>query len=525
MAHEILSIICKISHEIHVTTNNIGTSSYMTEEVSAAAKIARDIRQTAQEGKRIAFISGNFNIVHPGHLRLLSFAADCCDYLAVGITQDSQPGVHIPAQLRLDGISAISLVDHAFLLPGSPEEFIEALKPEIVIKGKEHENLDNKELKIVESYGGKLLFSSGEITFSSIDLLQKELETVNLGLIDRHKEFLERHRFNQDKVVNYVKNFSQLKVVVIGDLIIDEYITCNPVGMSQEDPTIVVTPLKNDLFVGGGGIVAAHAGGMGANVKFISVIGDDETGRYAQRKLKEYDNVEALLIPDESRPTTLKQRFRTRGKTLLRVNHLRHHDISLTMIDKVLENAKPMIDEADLLIFSDFNYGNLPDTLIIKLSNYCRDKNVMMVADSQASSQVSDVSRFKGMHLITPTEYEARLAVRDTTSGLVSLSEKLQKKSQADHLLITLADEGVFINAPDSPSNGLITDQLPAFNTAPKDVSGAGDSLLTCASMALCVGANIWEAAYLGSIAAAIQVGRVGNLPLTAEELTEELTL
>ena len=150
---------------------------------------------------------------------------------------------------------------------------------------------------------------------------------------------------------------------------------------------------------------------------------------------------------------------------------------------------------------------------------------VMMVADSQSSSQIGDISRFHGMHLITPTEHEARLAVRDTGAGLVVLANALYQQSMARHIFITLGAEGLLIHAPDDSKGALITDQLPAFNTAPKDVSGAGDSLLICASMALAVGATVWESAYLGSIASAWQVGRVGNTPLSVDEVIQELLL
>ena len=128
------------------------------------------------------------------------------------------------------------------------------------------------------------------------------------------------------------------------------------------------------------------------------------------------------------------------------------------------------------------------------------------------------------MRLLAPTEYEARLATRDFTSGLVVLAEQLRAKADAEQVFLTLGAEGLLIHAPSRDAGEYITDQLPAFNRAPKDVAGAGDSLLICASMSLAAGADVWRGAYLGSIAAACQVGRVGNFPVTAEELTTELS-
>lgn len=487
-------------------------------------EIVSCIRETAGPDRKIVFISGNFNVVHPGHLRLLNFAADCGDILVVGVARDNASGALVPEELRLQGVQAISVVNFALLLPCSVEEFISILKPDIVVKGKEHEEHFNPEQAVVESYGGKLLFTAGEVRFSSFDLLRRELREVNLSSIRKPLNFTERHRIDRDKLIEVVGKFSALNVIVVGDLIVDEYITCDPLGMSQEDPTIVVTPIMRDIFVGGAGIVAAHARGLGAKGYYFGVSGDDETAGFAESRLTN-QGVEACLIRDSNRPTTLKQRYRARDKTLLRVSHLRQHAIDHEIAEEMLQKIKPMIEQADLLIFSDFNYGCLPQILVDAIISYCVKCDVPMVADSQASSQMGDVSRFTGMHLITPTEHEARIASQDKESGLVVLAEKLLRKAKAGHVFITLGAEGVLVHTPDKNSLGLMTDQLPAFNEAPKDVSGAGDCMLTCASMALVCGASIWESAYLGSIAAACQVSRMGNLPLSAQDIIQELKI
>jgi rfaE bifunctional protein kinase chain/domain len=482
------------------------------------------IREEAGRNRKIVFISGNFNVVHPGHLRLISFAKDCGDLLVVGVAKDDSSGAIVPEDLRLQGVQAISLVDHALLLPNSVESFISLLKPDVVVKGKEHEEHFNSEQAVVESYGGKLLFSAGEVRFSSFDLLRRELTEVNLCSIRKPIDYANRHNIDTEKLMDLVGRFAGLNVIVVGDLIVDEYITCDPLGMSQEDPTIVVTPIMRDIFVGGAGIVAAHGRELGAKVHYFGVSGDDDTASFAESRLAS-QGINICLIRDANRPTTLKQRFRAREKTLLRVSHLRQHAIDHEIVEEMMGKMKVAIEQADLLIFSDFNYGCLPQTLVDAIISYCIKFDVPMVADSQASSQMSDVSRFTGMFLITPTEYEARIATQDKESGLVVLAEKLLRKAKAGHVFITLGAEGMLVHTPDRNSQGLMTDQLPAFNISPKDVSGAGDCLLTCASMALVCGASIWESAYLGSIAAACQVSRIGNLPLSAQDILKELKI
>ena len=173
-----------------------------------------------------------------------------------------------------------------------------------------------------------------------------------------------------------------LKVCVIGDTIVDEYIQCDPWGMSQEDPTIVVTPIMTERFLGGAAIVAAHARNLGAeSAVFISITGDDDTGGMLLKKLDSY-GVTARLLKDDSRPTTLKQRYRAGSKTLLRVSHLRQHKINKELQAQAFDHVKQTIADADLLIFADFNYGALPQKLVDAVSNECRQRDVMIVADS-----------------------------------------------------------------------------------------------------------------------------------------------
>lgn len=479
--------------------------------------------QLPAEG-RMVFVAGNFNVIHPGHLRLLNFAAECGDFLVVGLARDGAPGALVEEGLRLAGVRAIGVVNFAFLMPCPVAEVVKVLKPAVVVKGKEHEPHYNPEQAIVESYGGKLLFSSGDVRFSSLDLLTRELTETNFSTISKPYDFPARHGFSMRDLAARVGQMATMRVVVLGDLIVDEYITCDPLGMSQEDPTIVVTPIHRDMFVGGAGIVAAHARGLGAEVAYVGVTGGDDTAAFARQTLDRF-GVQSTFVIDDSRPTTLKQRFRAKGKTLLRVSHLRQHDISHDLIDQMLMNLDAVLPQADLLVFSDFNYGCLPQSLVDQVIARCVQHGVAMVADSQSSSQVGDVSRFEGMLLITPTEHEARLAVRDSSSGLVALAETLHQKAKAGHVFVTLGSEGLLIHAADGSTGGLMTDQLPAFNKAPKDVSGAGDCLLMCAAMALVSGASIWESAYLGAVAAACQVGRVGNLPLSSAEVLHELSM
>ncbi len=467
-------------------------------------------------------VCGNFNVLHPGHLRLLRFAKEQGDNLIVGVQSDKLAGAsaYVPEQLRLEGIRSNNLVSDAFIIDEAIPQVIKRLHPDIVVKGKEYESLDNPEIFELDQYGGKLVFSSGETIFSSFDIISKEFQSINSKTIHLPESYLARHRISPVRLAEIVKDFSGLKICVIGDLIIDEYITCDPLGMSQEDPTIVVTPIDTTRFIGGAGIVAAHAAGLGAHVNFISIVGDDEGGHYAELELLKL-GVDAHLLIDDSRPTTLKQRYRSKGKSLLRVSKLHQGLISLELQKKITDNLEKIITNVDLVIFSDFNYGCLPQAMVDRIIALAQKNNIFVAADSQSSSQIGDIGRYKGVNLITPTEREARISTRNKDSGLIVLAEELRNLTGASNVFLKMGEEGFIIHAPNSVE-GWVSDRIEALNSSPKDVAGAGDSLLTAGSMALVAGATVWEAGCLGAVAAALQVGRVGNIPLKSIELIEE---
>jgi len=465
-------------------------------------------------------VIGVFNVLHPGHVRLLRFARECGDHLIVAVQSDktSTQSSDVNEHLRLEGLQSNTYVNESFLTDQDAVDLVRTLKPDVLVKGREHENRKNPEEKILAEYGGELLFDSGEVYFSSMNLLEREFERSVILSDQLPYDYMKRHGIRVDQLSSYIEKFSNLRIAVVGDLIMDEYIICDPLGMSQEDPTIVVTPIDKEIFIGGAGIVAAHAAGLGAEVKLISVTGDDSLAKQAYEMLVQA-NVDPYLINDKHRPTTLKQRFRAKGKTLLRVSHLHQSDINKHIQKQMIEEIKKIITDIDLLVFSDFNYGCLPDCVVNEMIQLSKEHQVFIAADSQSSSQIGDISRYKDVDLLTPTEREARIAVRDHNSGLVVLAESLRKSTNAKNILLKLGEEGVLIHAIEENKVEYLTDRISALKSSPLDVSGAGDSMLITSAMTLCLGGGVCQAALIGSVAAAMQVSRLGNRPLKMQEL------
>ena len=169
------------------------------------------------------FVSGNFNVLHPGHLRLLRFAKENGSRLVVGVFTDRAAGAaaHVPQEFRLEAVKMNGLVDEAFFVDEPVEDVILRLKPALVVKGKEHKTRENPERKAVESYGGKLLFSSGDVVFTSLDLIRREMASPEQRSIALPKQFMERRKVSAKSLKELLAKFKGLKVVVVGDVIAD----------------------------------------------------------------------------------------------------------------------------------------------------------------------------------------------------------------------------------------------------------------------------------------------------------------
>jgi rfaE bifunctional protein kinase chain/domain len=467
------------------------------------------------------FISGKFNVIHPGHIRLFRLGKELASVLHVAL--DTQGLTQDEIDWRLNALQSIDIVDQVHTYENDNSALILEIKPKVILKGREFRERENSEQALVESLGGKLMFGSGINFFSETEFIDKSNVGGGIDAIHLPFEFMQRNNLSKDVIKDFLDVTSKLKVCVFGDLIVDEYITCHPLGMSQEEPTIVVTAIDKKKFLGGAGIVAAHCSALGAETFLISVLGDDETALWAKEKISEY-SIRGEIITDDSRPTTLKQRFRSGSQTLFKLSELSQEVINPNFQDMVYEEFCKIVNQVDLIIFSDFSYGNLPSELVRKIVKLAEKNGVLVAADSQSSSQVGNLSKFSGAFLVTPTEREARVELRDQSSGLVILLDELRDYLKARNVLLKLGPDGILIRGLGLEDELLPTEQVEPSNTKPIDVSGAGDSVLAASALALAGGFDIYQSALFGSFIAGIQVGRLGNMPVHRMEVERYLS-
>lgn len=468
--------------------------------------------------KKKIFISGNFNIIHSGHIRLFKYAKELADHLIVGVNGDKiTPNFNLLSEkLRYEGVKSISFVDEVIICNTSVDKLILKIKPNLVLKGKEYENYENIEQKAVDKINSKLIFSSGDSHLSSTTLIRDYAKDLLNQEIEIKTEFLKRNNISRDNIINTLNIFKNKKVCVIGDIIVDRYINCESLGMSQEEPLVSMKPVSSNLFVGGAGIVASHSSMLGAKTTFYSVLSNDQNAIFVRNKLKEF-GVKTKIFKDENRVTSLKTRYIHSKKTIFKTSELNSDSIGYLLKRKIIESLSKNMNKFDVLIFSDFNYGVLPDDLVKELILIAKKNKVLIAADSQSSSQIGDLLKYKNCDLILPTEREARITLRDENSGIIILTDKLRKILNFKYCILKLGSDGILINFYRNKLK--ITEKVQSLAKNVVDVAGAGDSLLVTSAIALSSSKNILVSSFLGSVAAAIQVSRLGNIPITKSEI------
>jgi rfaE bifunctional protein kinase chain/domain len=462
------------------------------------------------------FLSGRFAVIHEGHFRLITQAKTMGESLIIGLQSDEYSNDEIEWRVRT--LKSIDPKIQVMSFTGNVNKILEEIRPDIVVKGREFANLKNPESEIISKIGGKLVFASGSGISSELgaEVLQSEA-TGHLPL-----DFMRRHQIETKKLLEVIENFQRMKILVIGDLIIDEFISCAPLGMSQEDPVVVVTPTSAQKFLGGAGIVAAHCASMGATTHFLSLAGDDINREWALYKLADF-HVSSDLVTSKDRITTHKQRFKSGNQTLFKLSHISQEFLSGEIEEEIRNAFYKNVEDMDVIIFSDFSYGALPERLVTEFTKFSRESKIFTAADCQTSSQNGDISKYRGVNLLTATEREARSGFHSELDGLVTVIRKITETLNIENVFLKLGSEGVLIDSIANQDRNFAVDQVPALSKKVRDVSGAGDSMLAISSLVFGLEQSIEIAAVLGSIAASIQIERTGNVPITIKELVERI--
>jgi rfaE bifunctional protein kinase chain/domain len=497
-----------------------------------AHKIKSVDQLVAAVGKRprersVVMCHGVFDLVHPGHIRHLLYAKSKADVLVASLTAD----VHIhkahyrpfvPQELRALNLAALEMVDYVIIdQDATPVANIARVQPDFFAKGYEYQagSLPPKtqeELATIESYGGELLFTPGDIVYSSSALIESGPPDIS---IDKLLMLMEAEGLSFRQLRSILDEFAGLRVHVVGDTIVDSLTHTTMIGGMTKTPTPSVRFDGRQDFIGGAAIVAAHLAAAGAKVTFSTVLGDDAMRDFVVSGLETL-GVEINPILDRARPTTQKNAFVCGDYRLLKVDTIDNRSISDHILDEFADRIRKI--PAQAVVFSDFRHGifnrrTIP-TLIDAIS-----EGVFRVADSQVASRWGNILDFKGFDLITPNEREARFSMADQDTGIRPLAAQLHEQAECRMIILKLGDRGVLTCRPGKGNDLRSFFVVDSFAERVVDAVGAGDALLAYATLAMVSNGSEVAATILGSMAAAIECEIDGNLPVTCADVARRI--
>jgi rfaE bifunctional protein kinase chain/domain/rfaE bifunctional protein nucleotidyltransferase chain/domain len=500
----------------------------VSHKVKTAEEIAAAIGARPRK-KKVIMCHGTFDIVHPGHVRHLLYAKSKGDVLIASLTADAHIAKanfrpFVPQELRAFNLAALEVVDYVVVdTDPTPLKNIAIIKPDFFAKGYEYtkEGLHPRtaeEKAAVESYGGELIFTPGDIVYSSSHLIETEPPAI---ATEKLMAIMDGEGLTFDDLRATLSKLKGLRVHVIGDTIIDSYTRCSMIGGMTKTPTMSVRFEEKQDFVGGAGIVAKHLQSAGAEVTFSTVLGDDALAEFTQKDLAAA-GVNCVPITDSTRPTTNKNAIIAGGYHLLKVDTVDNRSVSERIVRRLSERIKTTA--ADVVVFSDFRHGIFNRDTIPPLASAI-PANAFRVADSQVASRWGNILEFRDFDLITPNEREARFALGDQDSVVRPLGLELYRQAGCKTLILKLGERGLmtFRSIPKNEGDVRSFFALDTFTDRVADAVGSGDALLAYASLSLFATKSAAVASILGSLAASIECEHEGNVPVRCDDVLGKL--
>ena len=476
--------------------------------------------------EKIIFCHGVFDVVHPGHVRHLAYAKTKADIVVVSITADQhiKKGIykpHIPEGLRALSLAAFEMVDYVIIdKEAEPLKNLELIQPDFFAKGFEYISkglppATKEEAEVVEKYGGVMIYTPGDVVYSSSKLLNLALPQLQ---IEKLLLLMGNNNISFSSLRQDLKKFKNYHVHVVGDTIVDTYTRTSFIGGQTKTPTFSVHYQGEDIYIGAAGIVSQHLRATGAKVTFSTVLGDDPLKDFVIEGLKD-SGIELDVIIDPTRPTTNKNVVIAEGYRLLKIDTLDNRPVSEAILKKLIKSIKH--SSADGVAFCDFRHG-IFSRMSINLLKEAIPPNIFCVADSQVASRWGNITEFKGFDLITPNERESRFALADQDSTIGGLSSLLKERAEFKNLILKLGERGIFCSSYDTTAKNSYF-SVSSFASSTIDAVGAGDALLAYATLSMLATDSLVIAAILGSMAAACECELDGNIPIQLENVLAKI--
>ncbi len=479
----------------------------------------KEIEELKKNGKKIVLCHGVFDLVHPGHIIHFQEAKKMGDILVVSVTAAKYvrkgPGrPYFDNEMRMKFLSEISCIDYVMLSEGyTVDDIIEVLEPDLYVKGQEYSKPEDDitgmidvEMELVRKHGGDIAYTTGQV-FSSTRLINHALPALTNEVKEYMEKFHKKYTFADIKC--YFQKMQDLKVLVIGDVIIDEYIYCMVQGMMSKDMGYSARYKYTEQYMGGSLAVANHLASFNEHITLMSIVGQEEY--IHSRILNELsDKMRLDLVYSPKFPTIVKRRYVSLNEKREEVNKIfAINNLPVPMrideetMNKFKQRLAEKVQQYDAVILCDFGHGLIDQEVMEVLQ---RKANFLALNCQTNSSNY-------GKNLITKYNRADAFVLDQKELGLAFTNyqdeEKESLKKLAEHFgskgWLTMGSKGAI-----SVQNGEL-EECPAFTLKVKDTIGAGDAFFALAALITAGGAPMEVGTFAGNIAGALAANIVGN--------------
>ena len=480
-----------------------------------------EIKQTLDhqrnQGKKIVQCHGVFDLIHPGHIKHLEAAKKFGDLLVISITCDEfvnkGPGRPIFNEtIRAETLAALETVDFVTInYAPTAVPALEIIQPDFYVKGQDYkdaaEDLTGEilnEKRAAEKNGGQLVFTD-EIQFSSSNLINRFIPDEDQNLADYMQNL--RKLITFDRLKELFKRIESLRVMVIGDIILDEYQFVKALGKASKSATITAKLLDRELYAGGILAVANHVADFVSEVSLITCYGLNQEGNYFSFIRDHlHKNVKLHAVQVNSRPTTLKRRFLDPifKQKMFEVIEIDDSPLTNDIKNLLMHEIQQNLSRHDMIIVTDFGHGILDQELIHFI---CKQDKYLCVNAQTNSANIgfNFITQYPRCDYFSIDLEEAQLAMHDKVSSVPTLHRHLMKKLNAGAGAITLGSKGSLVGNLEK------TAAVPALSREIVDTIGAGDAYLAITSLMAKIGANVEEIAFVGNAVGAMASKILGN--------------
>ncbi|MDT7604013.1 MAG: D-glycero-beta-D-manno-heptose-7-phosphate kinase [Acidobacteriota bacterium] len=327
-------------------------------------------------------------------------------------------------------------------------------------------------------------------------------------------------QLTQERAAQLVARMRDCRVVVFGDVMLDEFVWGDVTRISPEAPVPVVDVRRESIRLGGAANVVANLAALGAHSSLVGVTGADAAGERLRANLSETCGAlcDARLVADPSRPTTTKTRIIAHNQLVVRADRERRGAVAAGIEDQLIERLSASLEGASALVVSDYDKGVVTPRVLTEILRVARERMIPALVDPKPRN----FDAYRPATLVTPNHHEALRLTNsedDTDEGMARAAREIRARLACESVLITRGERGMMILEGEGSPVYVETTAREVY-----DVTGAGDTVIATLAAALAAGASLTEAASLANHAAGIVVGKLGTATASAEELVKSIS-